>query len=105
MAIRKVLADDVFEAHVFPGTQLQLVREGVINTTIAVTAYFDGASHVLGYIPKGMLDRIEGLMEHDDKIVVSVEKPSCNRLKNAFWICIDELPDLPKFALDQMSRG
>jgi hypothetical protein len=99
MAVRKVLDDDIFQENVFEGMKLELVMEGVINQTIAVVAHFRGEDHVLGYIPKGMLDRIEGLMSHDEKIVVSLEKKSCNRLKSAFWICIDELPDLPSFNL------
>lgn len=99
MAVRRVVDDAFFETLVFEGMQLHLVKEGIINNSIAVTAYFHGEEIILAYIPKGMTSRIEGLMEHEEKIVVSVERKYCDRLKSSFWISFDELPSLKEIGL------
>lgn len=99
MAIKKVIPEEEFEVFLFKGMKLEFKLEGIINTTIAVIANYNNEAHVIGYIPNGMISRIEGLMLHDDKLVVSLERKSCDRLKNTFWICIDELPDLTDFGL------
>jgi hypothetical protein len=95
LAIKRQLDDESFEAVAFEGMKLDFKVEGVINQSIAVVVNFEENEIVLGYIPKGMLSRIEGLMMHEDKVLISLEKKYCPRLKQAFWICIDELPDLP----------
>ncbi|NQV52543.1 MAG: hypothetical protein HQ500_05135 [Flavobacteriales bacterium] len=94
MAIKRCLDEDVFDLHLFNGMQLGLKMEGIINTTIAITAYFDQQDRVIGYIPKGMVSRIEGLVEHEERIVVTMERMRCDRLRNSFWICFDELHDV-----------
>ena len=99
MAVRRVIDAELFDALVFEGMQLQLVKEGLINISIAITANYQGSEHVLAYVPKGMTTRIEGLMEHDEKIVVSVERKYCDRLKSSFWISFDELPSLKEIGL------
>lgn len=94
MAIKRCLDEDVFELHLFNGMQLGLAVEGVINTTIAITAHFNQQDHVIGYIPKGMVSRIQGLVEHEERVVVTLERKRCDRLRNSFWICFDELPEV-----------
>lgn len=95
LAIKRNLDLEAFDALVFEGMKLDFRIEGVVNLSIAVVITFEENEIVLGYIPKGMISRIEGLMMHEDKIIISLEKKHCPRLKNAFWICIDELPELP----------
>lgn len=97
MAIRKVVPEEEFESNLFQGMKLDFQMEGLVNITIKVVAHYNDEDHVIGYIPNGMISRVEGLLSREDKVVVSLERKRCNRLKNAFWICIDELPDLPFF--------
>lgn len=78
---------------------MNLRVEGLINITIAVEAVIDGERHLLGYIPAGMVSRVEGILAHEDNILVTLERKSCHRLKNMFWICFDELPGLDQLGL------
>jgi hypothetical protein len=95
MAVKKVYNDLGIERRLFKGMQLDLQKEGLINVQISIQASINGERVVLGYIPKGMVSRVEGLMEHDEKVVVTLERIQCDRLKNSFWVCFDQLPDLP----------
>ena len=96
MALKRVIPEEEMKSFLFNGMQLSLRVEGVIQQTIAVVAHYRQEDHVIGYIPKGMISRILGLIELEERIVVTLEKKQCDRLKRAFWICIDELPDLPE---------
>ncbi|MEQ9186379.1 MAG: hypothetical protein RLP15_01510 [Cryomorphaceae bacterium] len=99
MAIKRGLPEAVFEHCLFDGMQLGLQVEGVINKSIAITAHFHGEDHVIGHVPMGMVSRIEGLVEHEDRVVVTMERTHCDRLRHSFWICFDELPELEDFGV------
>ena len=94
MAIKRLVSATEMSDHLFEGMRLSLNAEGVINISINVTAHYLGEDHVIGLIPNGMISRIQGLMEHDDQLSITLERKFCDRLKNMFWISFDELPEL-----------
>ena len=97
MAIKKTQVAIKLGDGLFEGMLLKLRTEGLINKTIAVTAHAGGEEVTLGYIPKGMVERIEGLLALDEQIAVTLERLHCERLIHSFWICFDQLPDLREF--------
>lgn len=99
MAVRKLLSNEEMEALLFEGMEVQFRSLGVVNNTIAIIANCEGEEVVIAHIPNGMMTRIEGLMEVEEKIHVTIERLSCDQLSSAFWICIDELPELKDLGL------
>lgn len=99
MAIKRLISIEEMEVLAFDGMQLTLRTEGLINVTISVVAHFRREDRVIGQIPNGMISRVQGLLEHDDRIAVSLERKFCDRLKNMFWISFDELPGLDDLGL------
>jgi len=102
MAVKKIHSNQEMETYLFEGMTLSFHQEGLINVSIAVVASLDGRDYTIGYVPKGMVSRIVELMGFDDKITVSLEKVHCEQLPNAFWISIDELPELQDLGLKKI---
>jgi len=99
MAIKRTLPLEDFERVTFKGMQLSLEKVGYFTHEIRILAHRWDKEFVLGKVPKRLVSRIEGLMEHEDRIVVSLENAQCDRLRHSFWICIDELPELGDLGL------
>jgi hypothetical protein len=104
MAIKRLISVEEMETHLFDGMQLSLRLEGLINVTISVVAHYNSVENVIGQIPNGMISRVQGLMEHDDRVSLSLERKFCDRLKNMFWISFDELPELNDLGLNTESN-
>lgn len=104
MAVKRLIPAELMEDCLFDGMQLSLKTEGIINVTISILAHFNNEFHVIGQIPNGMISRVQGLMEHDDRVSVSLARKFCDRLKNMFWISFDELPDLDALGLPSIEH-
>ena len=94
MAIHRSISREEAKEHLFVGMQLYLRRMEIPSMSIAVMAFYNNRYNYIGFIPNGMLGRIEQLLAFEDDLLVSLERVECNRLANTFWITIDELPNL-----------
>ena len=100
MAARKLLSNEEMEEYLFEGLEVRFKPLGLINNTIAIVATINGLELVIAHVPNGMMTRVEGIMEMEEKIHVTIERLSCDQLASAFWICIDELPELWELGLN-----
>lgn len=94
MAIHRVISKEETEQHLFKGMQVHFRKMEIPSMSIAIMAYYNDSYNYIGFVPKGMLTRIEEVLNFEDDIVVSLEQVFCPRLANTMWITIDELPSI-----------
>ena len=92
MAIHRVIPKEAAEQHLFKGMQVHFRKMEIPSMSIAIMAYYNESYNYIGFVPKGMLSRIEEVLNFEDDIVISLEQVFCPRLANTMWITIDELP-------------
>jgi hypothetical protein len=94
MAIHRSVDRQEADANLYSGMQLYFRKMEIPSMSIAVMAYYNDRYNYIGFIPNGMLSRIEELLNFEDSLLISLERVHCNRLANTFWITIDELPNV-----------
>ncbi len=94
MAIHRSISREEADQNLFAGMQLYFRKMEIPSMSIAVMAYYNDRYNYIGFVPNGMLSRIEELLNFEDSLLVSLERVHCNRLANTFWITIDELPNV-----------
>lgn len=99
MAVHRAIDREEAEAHLFSGMQLYFRKMEIPSMSIAVMAYYNDRYNYIGFIPNGMISRIEELLNFEDSLLISLERVSCNRLANTFWITIDELPNVAELGI------
>ena len=83
----------------FDGMLLYLRKFEAPSEAIAVMAYYNCDYHIIGFVPEGLISRLEYVLRYEEQIAVSLERKHCPVLKDAFWITIEELPKFSELGL------
>lgn len=83
----------------YNGMLLHLRKFEAPSEAIAVMAYFDGDYRIIGFIPQGLICRLEEILKYEEQIMVSLESRNCSVLKDSFWITIEELPTFSELGI------
>ncbi len=83
----------------FDGMLLYLKKFEAPSEAIAVMAFYNNDYRIIGFIPEGVISRMDHILKYEDEIAVSMERKCCSVLKDSFWITIEELPEISQLGV------